>query len=53
MADELWNQLQRAMLFEGLGYTDLPETDVLLFGALDELGFNSFLDRIELKNQFV
>ena len=51
MADELWNQLQRAVLFEGLRYKDLPETGVLLFGALEGLGLNSYLDRMKLKKQ--
>ena len=51
MADELWDRLQRALCRKGLNYKDLPETDVLLFGALEELGFNSYLDRMKLKKQ--
>ena len=43
--------MQRALCRKGLSYKDLPETEVLLFGALDELGFNSFLDRMKLKTQ--
>ena len=51
MADDLWNQLQRALLFEGLSYKDLPDTDVLLFGTREKLGFDSYLDRLKLKKQ--
>ena len=51
MADELWDQLQRALYREGLSYKDLPETNVLLFGALGQLGFDSYLDRTKLKRQ--
>ena len=53
MADELWNKLQHALLSEGLNYKDLPKTEVLLYGTLEELGFTRFLDRVKLKKQLV
>ena len=51
MADELWVQMQHALLVEGLSYKDLPETDVLFYGALQELSFNSFLDCMNRRKQ--
>ena len=50
MADELWDQLQRALYRNRLSYKDLPETEVLLFGALEDLGFNGYIDRMKVKN---
>ena len=51
MADELWDHLERALSQNGLSYKDLRETEVLFFGALDELGFGIYLDRTKLKTQ--
>ena len=34
MADELLDKLQRGLCRKGLSYKDLPETEVLLFGAI-------------------
>ena len=41
-----------ALCREGLSYKDLPETEVLFFGALEELGFVSYLGRTQLRKQF-
>ena len=48
MADDLWDQLQRTLLREGLSYKDLPKTEALLFGTLEDLGFTNLLDRVKL-----
>ena len=50
MADDLRDQLQRTLLREGLSYKDLPKTETLLFGTLEDLGFTNLLDRVKLNN---
>ena len=51
MADELWSRFVHALQREGLRYEDLPETEILVYGTPEELGFPNLLDRTKLKKQ--
>ena len=51
MADTLWNQLGVRLDNHNLCYSDLPESESLLYGTLEEFGFYSFIDRAKLRKE--